>query len=98
MSTRRLSRERSIDLHAPISDAWQSLFGATTAPTPTPTPAPRAASHDHASDDVVITHEADGRYLVALLRHGGSSRAAVYYSRAQLELLSRRVSAALGAR
>ncbi len=45
--------------------------------------------------DVVIEATGDGHFMVALLRHHGTTVAAVKYTRGQLEMLLRRIPAAL---
>jgi len=52
-------------------------------------------SEETPSEDVVIEPTADGRYVVSLLRHHGTTVASVRYTRAQLELLLRRIPPAL---
>jgi len=46
-------------------------------------------------EDVIIESTSDGRYVVSLLRHHGTTCAAVVYTRAQLGMLMRRIPPAL---
>ena len=46
-------------------------------------------------EDVVIEPTSDGRFIVSLLRHHGTTAAAVVYTRAQLLMLLRRIEPAL---
>jgi hypothetical protein len=46
-------------------------------------------------EDVTIEPMNDGRFVVAVLRHYGGSVCAVIYTRAQLEMLLRRIPPAL---
>jgi hypothetical protein len=45
--------------------------------------------------EVIVEPLGDGRFVVSLLRHHGTTVAAVRYTRAQLEMLLRRIPAAL---
>lgn len=47
-------------------------------------------------DQVIVEPLEDGRFIVSLLRHHGTTVARVIYTRAQLEMLIRRIPAALG--
>lgn len=54
---------------------------------PPPAPVPEC--------EVIIEQQSDGRYVVSLLRDHGTTVAAVVYTRGQLEMLQRRIPAAL---
>lgn len=47
-------------------------------------------------EDVIVEATEDGRFVVSLLRHYGTTAAAVVYTRPQLEMLARRIPPALG--
>lgn len=46
-------------------------------------------------EEVLVEPNGDGRFVVSLLRHHGTTCAAVLYTRPQLEMLMRRIPAAL---
>lgn len=56
---------------------------------------PPAPETPQPEDDVYVEPLADGRFVVALSTHQGTSTRAVVYTRAQLEMLLRRIPAAL---
>lgn len=47
-------------------------------------------------EEVIVEATEDGRFVVSLLRHYGTTAAAVVYTRPQLEMLARRIPPALG--
>lgn len=50
---------------------------------------------DIPEEDVIVEATSDGRFVVSLLRHYGTTAAAVVYTRKQLEMLISRSTAAL---
>lgn len=50
---------------------------------------------DIPEEDVIVEPNGDGRFVVSLLRHYGTTAAAVVYTRKQLEMLQRRIGPAL---
>lgn len=68
----------------------------TTSPPPDPLDTPKLRLvHSQAEEEVAVEPTDDGRFWISLVKHGGGTRASVLYTRKQLEMLLRRIPAAL---
>lgn len=88
-----LDAKEPVDTEAPTLPSPPILFPDAVAETPKLRVVPPPAAVPEC--EVIIEQQADGRYVVSLLRDHGTTSAAVIYTRAQLEMLQRRIPAAL---
>lgn len=98
MTRPRKKRVESESLFAnvPLAPPVRRIIEAAPQTAPSPTPAP-SEHQEQLEEDIVIDRRSDGRFVVAILRHQGTTVAAVVYTRSQLELLRQRISQTLEA-